>query len=89
MPNSAFVDISYAAAQHASISVVASNRINIPQAAERILAEIGVQLASMARSLLSYPEWVRKSTKDLSMEINTCIACNQACLNHTFTKSMA
>ncbi|MGV0745445.1 oxidoreductase [Mycolicibacterium sp. XJ870] len=84
VPNSAFVDISGALAEHVSIPVVASNRINMPQTAEQILAETGVQLISMARPLLSDPDWVRKAAADHADEINTCIACNQACLDHAF-----
>ncbi|MGA7053219.1 MAG: NADPH-dependent 2,4-dienoyl-CoA reductase [Mycobacterium sp.] len=86
VPNSAFVDISDAVAEHVSIPVVASNRINMPQAAEQILTETRVQLVSMARPLLSDPEWVLKAQADRSEEINTCIACNQACLDHAFAK---
>ncbi|WP_431306158.1 FAD-dependent oxidoreductase [Mycobacterium hubeiense] len=84
VPNSAFVDISSAVAEQVSIPVVASNRINMPQAAEQILAETQVQLISMARPLLSDPDWVLKAAADHADEINTCIACNQACLDHAF-----
>lgn len=84
VPNSAFVDISNAVAEHVSIPVVASNRINMPEAAEQILAVGNVQLISMARPLLSDPDWVRKAEADAADEINTCIACNQACLDHAF-----
>jgi 2,4-dienoyl-CoA reductase (NADPH2) len=84
VPNCAFVDISDAVAEQVSIPVVASNRINMPQAAEQILAETRVQLISMARPLLSDPEWVLKAQADRANEINTCIACNQACLDHAF-----
>src|SRR6202165_631370 len=84
VPNSAFVDISNAVAQRVSIPVVASNRINMPQAAEQILAGTSVQLISMARPLLSDPDWVHKAQSDSADEINTCIACNQACLDHAF-----
>jgi 2,4-dienoyl-CoA reductase (NADPH2) len=84
VPNSAFVDISNAVAEHVQIPVVASNRINMPEAAEQILAEGNVQLISMARPLLSDPDWVRKAEADAADEINTCIACNQACLDHVF-----
>ncbi len=86
VPNSAFVDISGAVAEHVSIPVVASNRINMPHAAEQILADTRVQLISMARPLLSDPDWVRKAQADRAAEINTCIACNQACLDHAFVK---
>jgi 2,4-dienoyl-CoA reductase (NADPH2) len=86
VPNSAFVDISHAVAGHVNIPVVASNRINMPQAAEQILADTHVQLISMARPLLADPEWVLKVQADRDDEINTCIACNQACLDHAFVK---
>ena len=84
VPNSAFVDISNAVAEHVGIPVVASNRINMPEAAEQILADGQVQLISMARPLLSDPDWVLKAAADTADEINTCIACNQACLDHAF-----
>lgn len=84
VPNSAFVDISSAMAEHVSIPVVASNRINMPQTAEQILADTHVQLISMARPLLSDPDWVLKAAEERADEINTCIACNQACLDHAF-----
>ena len=84
VPNSAFVDISNAVAEHVSIPVVASTRINMPQAAEQILAEGNVQLISMARPLLADPEWVLKASAGAADEINTCISCNQACLDHAF-----
>ena len=84
VPSGAFVDISNEVAQLVSIPVVASNRINMPQACEEILAEGHVQLVSMARPLLSDPEWVNKAMADAADEINTCIACNQACLDHAF-----
>ncbi len=84
VPGNAFVDVSNAMAEHVGIPVVASNRINMPQAAEQILADGQVQLVSMARPLLSDPDWVRKAQADAADEINTCIACNQACLDHAF-----
>lgn len=84
VPGSAFVDISHAVADQVSIPVVASNRINMPQNAEQILAETSVQLISMARPMLADPQWVRKAAAGRADEINTCIACNQACLDHAF-----
>jgi 2,4-dienoyl-CoA reductase (NADPH2) len=89
VPSSAFVDISHAVAGHVDIPVVASNRINMPQAAEQILAETHVQLISMARPLLADPEWVTKAQAGRDDEINTCIACNQACLDHAFARKTA
>ncbi|BBZ29892.1 2,4-dienoyl-CoA reductase [Mycolicibacterium madagascariense] len=84
VPSGAFVDVSNALARHVTIPVMASNRINMPQSAEQILADGDVQLISMARPLLSDPEWVNKAATDAADEINTCIACNQACLDHAF-----
>ncbi|BBZ22266.1 NADPH-dependent 2,4-dienoyl-CoA reductase [Mycolicibacter hiberniae] len=84
VPNNAFVDISSAVADHVTIPVVASNRINMPQAAEQILAQTSVRLISMARPMLADPDWVSKAATGRAGEINTCIACNQACLDHAF-----
>lgn len=89
VPSGAFVDVSNAVAQHVSIPVIGSNRINMPEAAEQILADTQVRLISMARPLLSDPEWVRKAQSGRAQEINTCIACNQACLDHVFVKKTA
>lgn len=89
VPNSAFVDISSAMADHVSIPVIASNRINMPEAAEQILVDTRVHLISMARPLLSDPDWVAKASLGLADEINTCIACNQACLDHAFSRKTA
>jgi 2,4-dienoyl-CoA reductase (NADPH2) len=84
VPANAFVGISDALASHVTIPVAASNRINMPQAAEQILADTHVQLISMARPLLADPQWVLKAQAARDDEINTCIACNQACLDHAF-----
>ncbi|MGV0633319.1 NADPH-dependent 2,4-dienoyl-CoA reductase [Mycolicibacillus trivialis] len=84
VPNSAFVDLSAAVAGQVQIPVVASNRINMPQAAEQILSDTAVQLISMARPMLADPDWVRKAQAGRAEEINTCISCNQACLDHAF-----
>jgi len=84
VPRAAFVDITNAVAETVRIPVVASNRINMPQTAEQILAETRVQLVSMARPLLADPDWVAKAAAGADDEINTCIACNQACLDHAF-----
>ena len=84
VPNSAFAGITHALAQHVAVPVIASNRINMPEAAEQILTDTDVSLISMARPLLADPAWVRKVSADAADEINTCIACNQACLDHVF-----
>jgi 2,4-dienoyl-CoA reductase (NADPH2) len=68
----------------ANVPVCASNRINTPELAEDILAAGEADLVSMARPLLADPEFVAKAAADRADEINTCIACNQACLDHVF-----
>ena len=71
------------------IPVVASNRINRPETAEEILASGEADLISMARPLLADADWVRKAAENRAEEIITCIACNQACLDHTFKNKRA
>jgi 2,4-dienoyl-CoA reductase (NADPH2) len=71
------------------IPVCASNRINTPDVAEQILAEGQADLVSMARPFLADPEFVNKAAAGRADEINTCIACNQACLDHTFANKRA
>ncbi|MGH3369313.1 MAG: FAD-dependent oxidoreductase, partial [Nocardioidaceae bacterium] len=66
------------------IPVCASNRINTPELAEQILAAGQADLVSMARPFLADPEFVNKAAAGRADEINTCIACNQACLDHVF-----
>ena len=68
-----------------NIPLVATNRINTAELAESILADKHSDMVSMARPFLADPELVLKAMEDRSDEINTCIACNQACLDHTFT----
>jgi len=67
-----------------SIPLVTSNRINMPDVAEEILADGCADMVSMARPFLADPDWVKKAEQDRPDEINTCIACNQACLDHIF-----
>ena len=71
------------------IPVCASNRINTPELAEQVLAEGQADLVSMARPLLADPEFVSKAAAGRADEINTCIACNQACLDHVFENKPA
>ncbi|MDN5855133.1 MAG: FAD-dependent oxidoreductase, partial [Actinomycetia bacterium] len=71
------------------IPVMASNRINTPDVAEEILAAGDADLISMARPLLADPEFVAKTEQGRTDEINTCIACNQACLDHIFVNEHA
>ncbi|MBK6932186.1 MAG: FAD-dependent oxidoreductase [Saprospirales bacterium] len=66
------------------IPLIATNRINTPEKAEEILAEGHADMVSMARPLLADPDFARKAMEGRADEINTCIACNQACLDHIF-----
>ncbi|MFP1683493.1 FAD-dependent oxidoreductase [Alloalcanivorax sp. C16-1] len=84
VPRAAFVEATRQVREVVSIPVVASNRINDPQVAEDILAGDLADAVSMARPLLADPEFVNKAAEGRADEINTCIACNQACLDHTF-----
>ncbi|MBF6468488.1 NADPH-dependent 2,4-dienoyl-CoA reductase [Nocardia beijingensis] len=86
VPRAAFVGYTAALKEHISIPVCASNRINMPEVAEQILERGEADLISLARPLLADPEWVNKAAGSRVDEINTCIACNQACLDHTFTR---
>ncbi|MEU2076951.1 NADPH-dependent 2,4-dienoyl-CoA reductase [Streptomyces sp. NPDC013489] len=67
-----------------SVPLVTSNRINTPKVAEEILADGRADLVSLARPFLADPDFVAKATADRADTINTCIGCNQACLDHTF-----
>src|SRR5690606_39351460 len=69
---------------HVAVPVVAVNRINTPEVAEGILASGQADLVSLARPLLADPEWPHKARAGRAHAINTCIACNQACLDHIF-----
>ncbi|GAA1160661.1 NADPH-dependent 2,4-dienoyl-CoA reductase [Kribbella jejuensis] len=89
VPRAAFTSITAAFKPHVNIPVVTSNRINLPQVAEEVLARGDADLVSMARPFLADPEWVLKATTDRADEINVCIACNQACLDHVFAKKKA
>jgi 2,4-dienoyl-CoA reductase (NADPH2) len=71
------------------IPVCASNRINTPELADRLIADGTADLVSMARPLLADPEFVNKAAAERDDEIITCIACNQACLDHTFRNKLA
>eukprot|EP00939_MAST-03C_sp_MAST-3C-sp1_P004161 g4161.t1 len=71
------------------VPLVTTNRINDPETAERILAAGHADMVSMARPLLADPDWVAKAERDEANTINTCIGCNQACLDHTFVAKRA
>ncbi|USD22748.1 NADPH-dependent 2,4-dienoyl-CoA reductase [Microbulbifer variabilis] len=84
VPRAAFTDITAKVKQHLSIPVVASNRINVPEVAEEVLASGQADMISMARPFLADSDFVNKAAEGRADEINTCIGCNQACLDHTF-----
>ncbi|MDF3307743.1 NADPH-dependent 2,4-dienoyl-CoA reductase [Rhodococcus sp. T2V] len=86
VPRAAFADITGKLEKHVTIPVAASNRINMPEVAEEILTRGDAQLISMARPMLADPDWVRKAEAGTPDQINTCIACNQACLDHAFVR---
>lgn len=89
VPRAAFVELTQRLKTAVNAPVAATNRINDPWIAEQILSSGRADLICMARPLLADPEFVRKAASGRSDEINTCIACNQACLDHTFQKKRA
>lgn len=84
VPRAAFAGLAGKLRRELTIPVVASNRINTPADAEAVLARGDADLVSMARPFLADPQFVAKAAAGRADEINTCIACNQACLDHTF-----
>lgn len=89
VPRAAFRSLAGRLKKELKIPVVASNRINMPDEAEDILASGDADLVSMARPFLADPDFVNKVATGRVDEINTCIACNQACLDHTFSNQRA
>jgi 2,4-dienoyl-CoA reductase (NADPH2) len=89
VPRAAWVDYTARLKAEVSVPVCASNRINTPEIAEDILASGKADLVSMARPLLADPDFVNKAAAARADEINTCIACNQACLDHVFKNQKA
>jgi 2,4-dienoyl-CoA reductase (NADPH2) len=86
VPRAAFTSITGRLRPELGIPVVASNRITMPDVAEAVLARGEADLVSLARPLLADPDWVTKAATGRADEINTCIACNQACLDHAFAR---
>lgn len=89
VPRAAFVDYTAEVKKHVAVPVIASNRINMPDTAEEILASGQADMVQMARPFLADAFWVNKTATNRVDEINTCIACNQACLDHTFKNQRA
>jgi 2,4-dienoyl-CoA reductase (NADPH2) len=84
VPRAAFTGVTGRLRKHVNVPMITSNRINMPAVAEKVLARGDADLVSMARPLLADSEFMRKTIEGREDEINTCIACNQACLDHTF-----
>ena len=89
VPRAAFVEVTAKLKPHVTVPLIASNRINMPEVAERILADGIADMVSLARPLLADPHWANKSRAGKPQSINTCIACNQACLDHVFQNKRA
>ena len=89
VPRAAFTWVTQKMKAEIKIPLITSNRINMPETAEKILAEGHADMISMARPFLADPEWVNKAMAEKEDEINTCIGCNQACLDHVFQRKVA
>ena len=85
VPRAAFTSVTGRLRKELKVPLITSNRINMPNVAEEVLARGDADLVSMARPMLADPDLVLKTLQGREDEINTCIACNQACLDHTFT----
>jgi 2,4-dienoyl-CoA reductase (NADPH2) len=84
VPRAAFTWVTARFKKELSVPVITSNRINTPEVAEEVLARGDADMISMARPFLADPDFVNKAADNRADEINTCIGCNQACLDHVF-----
>ena len=84
VPRAAFTQVTGRLRKELGVPMITSNRINMPHVAEDVLARGDGDIVSMARPMLADAELVKKAFEGREDEINTCIACNQACLDHTF-----
>ena len=89
VPRAAFACVTKHLKTKVKIPLITTNRINRPEVAEKVLADGDADMVSMARPFLADPEFLTKAATQRSNEINTCIACNQACLDHTFKGKIA
>ncbi len=89
VPKAGFAWVTKKMMGEVNIPLITTNRINMPDVAEKVLAEGNADMVSMARPFLADPDLVLKSIEGRPEEINTCIACNQACLDHTFTMQVS
>lgn len=85
VPRGAFAWVTRKLKEHLSVPLVVTNRINTPELADKILARSDADMISMARPFLADPEFVNKTAQGRADEINTCIACNQGCLDRIFS----
>jgi 2,4-dienoyl-CoA reductase (NADPH2) len=88
VPRAAFSWVTKHLMGQVGVPLVTSNRINTPEVAEALLAQGHADMVSMARPFLADADFVRKARGGRADEINTCIACNQACLDHTFSQKI-
>ncbi|MFI1096944.1 FAD-dependent oxidoreductase [Streptomyces sp. NPDC020917] len=86
VPRAAFTWVTKRLMGAVSVPLVTSNRINTPEVAEQVLADGCADLVSLARPLLADPDFVAKAAAGTPEAVNTCIGCNQACLDHTFSR---
>lgn len=89
VPRAAFTWVTEKLKKHLSVPLITSNRINTPEVAEYVLAQGHADMVSMARPMLADPDFVNKASEGRSDEINSCIGCNQACLDHIFSNKIA
>lgn len=89
VPRAGFAWVTRKMMGEVQIPLVTTNRINMPDVAESVLAQGCADMVSMARPFLADPAWVNKAKNGRENEINTCIGCNQACLDHIFSRKTA
>jgi len=89
VPRAAFTWVTEKLKKHLTVPLITSNRINTPEVAEYVLAQGHADMVSMARPMLADPDFVNKASEGRSDEINSCIGCNQACLDHIFSNKIA
>ncbi len=89
VPRAGFAWVTKRLMGEVKVPLVTTNRINMPHVAEAVLADGSADMVSMARPFLADPDWTKKAKDGRVDEINTCIGCNQACLDHIFSRKTA
>ena len=89
VPRAAYTWVTQKLKEHVSVPLITTNRINVPEVAEDILSRGDADMVSMARPFLADPHFVAKAAEGRSKDINICIGCNQACLDHVFKQQRA